>query len=53
MTDNKTKTRIEEKIERVNELINECTRLKNEYEERIAEAKQAKANYDFLIRLVA
>ena len=47
------KRTLEEKIERVNQMLIECERLKAEWEERIEEAKQAKANYDFLIRLVA
>jgi len=47
------KRTLEEKIERANQMLIECSQLKTEWEERIEEAKQAKANYDFLIRLVA
>ena len=42
--------RLKEKIEELEQTIAECTQLKEEWEERIKEAKQARDNYNFLIR---
>ena len=46
------KKTLEEKIERVNQMLIECERLKTEWEERIEEAKTAKNNYDSLIYIL-
>jgi len=46
------KRTLEEKIERVNQMLIECERLKAEWEERIEEAKTAKNNYDSLIHIL-
>lgn len=46
------KRTLEEKIERVNQMLIECERLKAEWEERIEEAKAAKNNYDSLIHIL-
>jgi len=46
------KRTLEEKIERANQMLIECSQLKTEWEERIEEAKAAKNNYDSLIRIL-
>ena len=52
MNEDEMKQVLEEKIEQANKLIEECSRLKSEWEERIAEANQAKRNYDSLIQVL-
>ena len=42
--------RLQERIKELEQIIYECTQLKEEWEERIKEAKQARDNYNFLIR---
>lgn len=41
---------LQERIEYVENLIDECTQLKKEWEERIQEAEEARDNYKLLMR---
>ena len=50
MNDEEMRQHLQERTEYVEKLVDECTQLKEEWEERIREAEEARDNYKLLIR---
>lgn len=50
MNDNEARNYLQERIDYVEKLIDECTQLKKEWEERIKEAEEARDNFKLLMK---
>lgn len=50
MNDEEARSYLQERIDYVEKLIDECTQLKKEWEERIKEAEEARDNFKLLMK---